>query len=93
MDLYKKEVRMRKMWEASKFLALLSVFPVCLLSYMYFVVAKYDKGDCISFNLHPEIVYSVTKKRLFRYELNDKLIVSINLTDEISKKVECSVKP
>lgn len=84
---------MRKMWEASKLLALLSIFPVCLLAYMHFVVAKYNKGDCISFNLHPEIVYTVTEKRLFRYVLNDRIFVSTNLTDQLSKKVACSVKP
>ena len=84
---------MRKMWEASKFLALLSVFPMGIFAYMYFVVAKYDKGDCISFNLHPDKVYTVTEKRLFRYVLDERIYVSRNLTDEISKKVQCSVKP
>lgn len=84
---------MRKMWEASKLLVLLSIFPVCLLAYMYFVVAKYDKGDCISFDLAPHIVYTITEKRLFRYVLDDRIYVSRNLTDEVSKKVACSVKP
>ena len=84
---------MRKMWEASKFLGIVSLFPLGIFAYTYFVVAKYNKGDCISFNLHPEIVYTVTEKRLFRYVLNDRIFVSTNLTDQLSKKVACSVKP
>ena len=84
---------MRKVRETCKFLGILSVFPIGLLAYMHFVVAQYNEGDCMAFDLHPEIVYTVTEKKLFRYVLDNRVIVSINLTDEISKKVKCSVKP
>ena len=63
---------MQKVWEVGKILALIAVFPVGLITYMYFTVPKFQKGDCIMFDYGPKKRYNVTEKRGFRYILNSQ---------------------
>ena len=80
---------MRKVWEVCSFLGILSVFPIGLLTYMYFTVPKFKAGDCIRFDYGEEKVYTVTKKQGFRYILNGRAFVSIEFTDRNAEKVKC----
>jgi hypothetical protein len=75
--------------EVGKFIALTAVLPVGLLAYMCFTLPKFKKGDCIRFDFGHEKVYIITSKRLFRYVLDGRSIVSIEITDRNAKKVSC----
>lgn len=81
--------KMRKMCETIALLGLIMVFPVGILTYMYFTVPKFQKGDCFRFKYNKSRLFKVTKLMTYRYQLNNNIYLGHQYVDRNARKVNC----